>query len=79
MTPEYKLTQLQEGESALITQLQSVGTIRRRLQDLGMIEGTRISCVQKSPFGDPVAYVVRGAVIALRSEDAHNILVARKA
>lgn len=47
----------------------------RRLLDMGLIEGTRISCLQKSPAGDPVAYLIRGAVIALRSEDSSQILV----
>lgn len=49
--------------------------MRRRLLDMGLIEGTRISCLQKSPAGDPVAYLIRGAVIALRSEDSSQILV----
>ena len=43
--------------------------MRRRLQDIGLIEGTVVECVGKSPLGDPCAYVIRGAVIALRSED----------
>ena len=50
--------------------------MRRRLQDIGLIEGTEVECVQKSPAGDPVAYRIRGALIALRSEDSSNILVA---
>ena len=49
--------------------------MRRRLQDIGLIEGTDVECLQKSPAGDPVAYYIRGAVIALRSEDSQNILV----
>ncbi len=46
------------------------GMIRRRLLDLGMIPGTRVECLQKSPAGDPAAYLIRGAVIALRCEDS---------
>jgi ferrous iron transport protein A len=49
--------------------------MRRRLLDMGLIEGTRVECLQKSPAGDPVAYFVRGAVIALRSEDSAGIWV----
>lgn len=49
--------------------------MRRRLQDIGLIEGTKVKCLQKSPAGDPVAYLIRGAVIALRSEDSSNILI----
>lgn len=71
------LSQLREGESALVSLLTHQDGIRRRLQDLGLVEGTRVHCIHKSPFGDPTAYGVRGAVIALRSEDASGVLVDR--
>lgn len=51
------------------------GPIRRRLLDLGLIEDTIIEVLQKSPFGDPIAYEIRGAVIALRSEITSKILI----
>lgn len=69
------LAGLREGESAQVASLMNTGSIKRRLQDLGLVEGTRVQCVQKSPYGDPVAYWIRGAVIALRTEDAQLILV----
>lgn len=69
------LTCLREGESARVCTLLHTGSMKRRLQDLGLVEGTRVICVQKSPFGDPVAYAVRGAVIALRGEDAQRVLL----
>ena len=69
------LSSLREGESAQVTLLLNTGSIKRRLQDLGLVEGTQVQCVQKSPFGDPVAYAIRGAVIALRTEDAQEVLV----
>jgi len=63
------------GKKAKVKILTSDGTIRRRMLDLGLISGTEVEALQKSPLGDPVAYFVRGAVIALRSEDASKILV----
>ena len=69
------LSCLKEGESATVIALLNTGSIKRRLQDLGLIEGTQVQCIQKSPYRDPVAYDIRGAVIALRAEDAQNILV----
>ena len=69
------LTHLQEGESARVADLLNSGDIKRRLQDLGLVEGTKVKCIQKSPWGDPVAYGIRGAVIALRLEDACGVLV----
>ena len=70
------LMNLKDGERARVSSLLSMGSMRRRLQDIGLIEGTEVECVQKSPAGDPVAYRIRGALIALRSEDSSNILVA---
>ena len=37
--------------------------------------GTEVECVQKSPAGDPIAYDIRGAVIALRSDDSKFVIV----
>lgn len=71
----HTLSELREGQRARVSSLLSDGSMRRRLQDIGLIEGTPVECVQKSPAGDPVAYLIRGAVIALRSEDSGKILV----
>lgn len=47
----------------------------RRLMDIGMVQGTEVECLMKSPLGDPAAYLIKGAVIALRREDAGTVLV----
>lgn len=66
---------LEKGERARVSEVRAVGGMRRRLQDIGLIEGTEVECLHKSPAGDPVAYLIRGAVIALRSEDSDNIRI----
>ena len=58
-----------------VEELRLNGSIRRRMQDIGLIEGTPVECLQKSPSGDPVAYLIRGAVIALRREDSGRVMV----
>lgn len=63
------------GQIVKVKSLLSSGSIRRRLQDIGLIEGTDVECLLKSPAGDPVAFLIRGSVIALRSEDSSNILI----
>ena len=75
MTGIDSLTNLKVGQRARVTALHSGGSMRRRLQDIGLIEGTEVECVQKSPAGDPVAYRIRGALIALRAEDSARVLV----
>ncbi len=69
------LSCLAEGTSATVTAMNSSTGMRRRLMDMGLIEGTRVTCLHKSPGGDPTAYLIRGAVIALRKEDTGMIRV----
>ncbi|MDF2945318.1 MAG: ferrous iron transport protein [Herbinix sp.] len=69
------LNHLPLGKKAKVKVLTSDGTIRRRMLDLGLISDTEIEALQRSPSGDPIAYDIRGAVIALRSEEASKILV----
>ena len=56
MSDSLTLNHLSQGQKADVTALMSTGSIRRRLQDIGLIEGTTAECLQKSPAGDPVAY-----------------------
>ena len=74
MNQEIPLSQLCEKQTALVAGLRARGTMRRRLRDLGLTDGARVVCLQKSPWGDPTAYLIRGAVIALRACDAGVVL-----
>jgi len=69
------LSELPVGSSCQIASLNIEGLTRRRMLDLGMVPGTFIECVRKSPLGDPVAYRVRGSLIALRNENANKVEV----
>lgn len=69
------LNKLPLGKKAKVKELTCDGTIRRRMLDFGLIYNTEIEALQKSPSGDPIAYYIRGAVIALRQEDAARIVV----
>jgi ferrous iron transport protein A len=69
------LSSLPLGKKAKVRVLTSNGASRRRMLDLGLISNTEVEALQKSPSGDPVAYQIRGSVIALRSEEASRILV----
>jgi DtxR family Mn-dependent transcriptional regulator len=51
------------------------GLTRRRLLDLGLTPGTTVTVELRSLFGDPVAYRVRGTLIALRREQAEQVLI----
>ena len=70
-----RLSTLREGESAYVTEVSAGPAMDRRLTDLGLVRGTRVTCVLRSPAGDPCAYLIRGAVIALRQCDASTIVI----
>jgi ferrous iron transport protein A len=67
------LNMLKAGCAAVVKEIRSTNAERRRMVDLGILPGTRIENVMPSPLGDPIAYRIRGAVIALRSEQAELI------
>ena len=69
------LNTLQEGQRARVIDILSSGSMRRRLLDMGLIKNTVVECLGRSPGGDPSAFLIRGAVIAIRSEDCKDILI----
>ncbi|MBM7613495.1 FeoA family protein [Alkaliphilus hydrothermalis] len=69
------LNQLPIGSFGKVKRLTAEGISRRRMLDLGLIFNTTVESLRKSPAGDPIAYEIRGAVIALRSEEASKIYV----
>lgn len=69
------LQELRMGQFGTVKALLSSSKARRRMLDLGLIEDTKVEALRRSPAGDPTAYEIRGAVIALRSEEAQNVLV----
>jgi DtxR family Mn-dependent transcriptional regulator len=78
---EEYLDQLRPGERAKVVALSAAcrGPERRRLLDLGFVPDTEVEIEMSSPLGDPVAYRVRGSVVALRSEQARLIRIRREA
>lgn len=65
--------ELELEEIGIVHKIIGGETIKRRLLDLGLIEGTSIKPVLISPSGDPRAFEFRGSLIAIRKEDAENI------
>ncbi len=70
-----ELHRLLPGQRGVIQEVQGRGLSRRRILDLGMVPGTLVEVMRRSPLGDPVAYQVRGTIIALRQDEASQISV----
>ncbi len=75
MAVSLALNDMAIGESAKITGILTIGKNRRRLLDLGLIPGSIVTVIRRSPSGNPTAYLIKGALIALRNEDASQIIV----
>jgi len=75
-----RLCALRLGEEGVVVRLggQVQGAQRRRLLDLGVVPGTVIRAELGSLSGDPVAYRIRGAMIALRRAQADDIVIRRR-
>jgi DtxR family transcriptional regulator, Mn-dependent transcriptional regulator len=75
--PFRTLASVRSGERAIVQSISRAcrGAQRRRLMDMGIVPGTPIEAELDSLTGDPVAYRVRGTLIALRRQQADQILV----
>ncbi len=69
------LNKLLPAQKAVVCHIKTTGSMKRRLLDIGLVSGTVVECIGISPMGDPKAYLIRGAVIAIRNEDSENICV----
>ncbi len=78
MNDRISLDQLAVGESLTVEYMGGAKEMCRRLEDLGLTVGTSTRCLMASPLGDPRAYEIRGAVIALRRRDAEGVFGVRE-
>lgn len=71
----YTLDCLKVGKTAEVVKLNTKDSIGRRFLDIGIVPGSKIECVMESPGGNPIAYLIKGALIAIRKEDTKQILI----
>lgn len=72
---EESLYDIPIGKCATVKKVLSDGSIKRRLLDIGLTPGTVVEAHLKNPGGNLVAYMIRGALIAIRDDDARKVLV----
>jgi Fe2+ transport system protein FeoA len=69
------LSQLKEGQKAVITRIGGNGALRRRILEMGLLKGTEIHVEKYAPLRDPLELVVKGMHLSLRVEEAAQITV----
>ncbi len=69
------LADLASGEKAVIVRVHGHGSFRKRLIEMGFIQGKEIRVVLNAPLRDPIEYEIIGYKISLRREEARQIEV----
>jgi len=72
---EINLYSVPIGRRVIVEKVLASGGIKRRLLDIGLTPGTMVESVLCNPGGNLIAYMIRGALIAIRDDDAKNVLV----
>lgn len=70
-----KLSELKNGEKAVIVRVAGHGGFRKRIMEMGFVRGVEVRSVQDSPFSDPVKYSLLGYDVSLRLSEAEMIEV----
>ncbi len=78
MGTDRRLCDLQPGETAYVIAVEGADTIYRRMLDIGLVLGAAVTCVGRSPGGDPAAYGIGGAIIAIRDSESARIRITGK-
>jgi ferrous iron transport protein A len=69
------LAKLQPGERGRIIKISSIGPIKRRLMDMGVLVGEEVRVEKVAPLGDPIEVSIKNYSLSLRKKEAEGISV----
>jgi ferrous iron transport protein A len=69
------LAKLKPGETGKITAIGSIGPLRRRLMDMGVLVGVEVKVLKVAPMGDPIEVSIKSYNLSLRKNEAEGIAV----
>ncbi len=69
------ITNLKVGQSATICNIKAETILARRLRDMGLSTGMKLTVTNRAPLGCPIVVSLDGYEISLRCEEAAQILV----
>ncbi len=70
-----KLSALRTGETGIIVKVSGHGGFRKRIIEMGFIEGKQVEVLLNAPLRDPVKYKIMGYEVSLRHSEADQIEV----
>lgn len=68
-----KIGDMKPGDSGIIKKVESFGALRRRIIDMGLTPGAKVSMVKSAPFGDPIEIKIHGYDLSIRKSEADKI------
>ena len=68
-----KLDKIEKGETGLVKNVEGDGKVRRRLFDMGVTPGAKVTLRKKAPLGDPIEITIRGYELSLRKAEAELV------
>ena len=69
------LKSLADGKSSIVEKIELTGATKRRLIEMGITPGTKITVLKRAPLGDPIEILLRGYSLTIRGTDAEQIQV----
>jgi len=69
------LSELQEGQSGKIVHVGGKSILRRRIFEMGIVQGSEFYVEKYAPLKDPLELIIKGYHVSLRVEDAVHITV----
>ena len=68
-----KLDRIEKGETGLVRSVEGDGKVRRRLFDMGVTPGAKVTLRKKAPLGDPIEITIRGYELSLSKAEAELV------
>jgi len=69
------LAKLKPGQKGKITAIGSIGALKRRLMDMGVLVGEEVRVLKVAPMGDPIEVNIKSYNLSLRKKEAEGIAV----
>ena len=69
------LKEVKPGNSVTIRRLNSTGSVKKKLMDMGLTKNTEVYIRKVAPLGDPIELTVHGYELSIRKADAALIEV----
>jgi len=69
------LAKLKPGDKGTITAIGSIGPLKRRLMDMGVLVGVEVKVLKVAPLGDPIEVTIKSYNLSLRKKEAEGISV----